>query len=158
MTYKAPITPELIKLGQGAYTSYKFYLEKEKLAAEQAAAQKAAEIKNKAEQEALLKNLEKERQTVKNLENDLKIAQKEYTNAREDAESMQIVLKDAISKNAKTIIIKETMNSLDRLREKEKDQRVKVDNLQNTIRRKSSSILENQTVTKKGVLNNLIAV
>lgn len=84
-----------------------------------------------------MKNLEKERQTVKNIENDLKIAQKEYSQAREDAESMQGVLKEAISKNFKPIVVKEAMSSLDKLREKEKEKRIKVEKLKNTIKRKS---------------------
>lgn len=149
LVYKVPITADLIKLAQGAYSSYKLYLEKERLIIEQEAAKKAIEIEKEAKKEALLESLKKEKQTIKHLENELKSAEKNCKAASQDTESMQNALKDAITKNAKYVVVKEMMNSLDKLRDTEKEARKKVDELQCNIRRRNSSLINSQIAPKK---------
>lgn len=63
-------------------------------------------------EEALLESFKKEKQTIKNLENELKLAENNCKAASQNTGSMQNVLKDAVTKNAKSIIIKEMMNNL----------------------------------------------
>ncbi|CAL1672613.1 unnamed protein product [Lasius platythorax] len=106
MVYKLPITADLITLAQSAYFSYKLYLERKRVIIKQEAAKKALEAEKKAKEEALLESLKKEKQTIKNLENELKLAEKNCKAASQHAESMQNALKDAVTKNAKDIVIK----------------------------------------------------
>lgn len=110
MVYKVSITGDVIKLAQGAYSSYKLYLEKKGLLLNKKLRRKLQKQKKKLKKKLYQKVLRKKK-TIKNLENILKLAEKNCKAASQDAESMQNTLKDAVTKNAKDIVIKEIMNS-----------------------------------------------
>ncbi|XP_043465120.1 uncharacterized protein LOC122500314 [Leptopilina heterotoma] len=145
MVYKVPITSNLIKLAQGAYKSYQLYLEKQKLLSQQEAEKKRLEEEASTKEKEHLKTLEKNRRTIKKLEIDLKSAEKDYKAALEDSESMQNALTASVKNNAKEIVIKEMVVSLEKLREVEKKKRNEVDKLNKSIRRKNSILMDSAT-------------
>ena len=111
----------------------------------------AAEIKRKTDEKLLLESIYKRNKTVGKLEKDLESAEKSYTDAHSDAESMQKVLKDATKKGATGPAISEIVKSFKKLREKWKWK--KVDELRLEIASRKSNIIKS-VIKKKGLTDS----
>ena len=96
------------------------------------------------------------KQAKKNLEEELKLLEKEHKTATENAENMQTSIKDAAKKGLSGPVIGEMFISLEKLRNIEKEKRNKVDELQNTIRQKNSSLIKSHTAIKKRYVNIIL--
>lgn len=152
--YKIPITKELIKKGQNAYRTYNDYLEEQHRLREEQEKQKIISEQEKVEQKELLERLDQGMRTIRSLEDELKNVKKMWMEADANAVSMQNLLNESIKKSLSPEVIKKLMASWKILSTKAKNEREKMDKLQEAVRKQNAVILKVTVNNKKQSFGN----
>ena len=104
-------------------------------------------METRRKEEELLKNVKEQKESLKKLELELNKEEKVYKEAIQESESMQSVLKDAAT-NTSTAVLQQLISGLGNLRDKEKEQRCKVEKLRSRVEKRKSKLVD-IAVTKK---------
>lgn len=150
LIYKIPVTKDMIKFGRSAYRSYQNYLDERKRKEEMERAQELLSAAEKEKEKKALENLAKEVKNVNILQEELKEAKEKLKHARKNANELVNLLHNS-SKNGKLgeVNLQMMTTNIKRLKRKEEDEAIKVDELQDKIQEKLYNAVKRQLKEKK---------
>ena len=150
--YKVRITGELLKLARIARQAYHNYLEdqkkKKKKIEEEKKKQENEDLERRKKEEQIQEKVSKNIESIKTLETQLSVEEDAYKVAISESESMQEVLKHVTKTSKSTVVLQELVSSLENVRNKETEQRKKVEKLREKVEKRRSTLI-NMTVAKK---------
>ena len=107
----------------------------------------------KAKEKLILENVNKEVKSIQFLQDELEVAKNSYKKAYNNSETMQNLLNDSIVKNVGNEISQQLSINLNDLREKEKIERQKLDELHAAIEKKNSEVIKIAVQKRKNTVD-----
>ena len=107
----------------------------------------------KAKEKLILENVNKEVKSIQFLQDELEVAKNSYKEACKNSETMQNLLNDSIVKNVGNEISQQLSINLNDLREKEKIERQKLDELHAAIEKKNSEVIKIAVQKRKNTVD-----
>jgi len=136
MPHKVPISSKLLTFARTARRSYHSHLDEQKRIAEEKEKQEAEEKKRKNKEKVILNDIKIQIENMKNLELQLISEEEVYKEAIKESELMQTVLKNTANSMTNKVVFQELILSLEKLRNKEKEQKIKVEKLREKTKKK----------------------